>query len=71
MNILIPKQQEVLEEAAQVLWQHMPASKVALVISMWFSEGGDYLKMRDELFEGETVESLATKIEAFQSQSDK
>lgn len=46
----------------------MPASKVALVISMWFSEGGDYLKTRDELFEGETVESLAAKIRAFREQ---
>lgn len=52
----------------QVLWRHLPPSKVALGISMWFSEGGDYLKTRDELFEGETVESLVSKIQAFQKQ---
>jgi|GEM_PF-1668643 len=43
-------------------------SKVALVISIWFSEGGDYLKMRNEFFEEETVESLAAKIQAFRGQ---
>jgi hypothetical protein len=67
MNIQIPKQQEVMSDAMQVLWQHLPPSKVALVISMWFSEDGDYLKVRDELFAGETVESLASKIQAFQT----
>lgn len=71
MNIQIPRQQEVVGEAIQVLWQHMPVSKVALVISMWFSEGGDYLKTRDELFEGETVESLVAKIQAFREQPQK
>lgn len=66
MNIQIPRQQDVMEEAMQVLWQHMPPSKVVLVISMWYSEGGDYLKTRDQLFEGETVESLAVKVQTFQ-----
>ena len=70
MSVLLAKQQEVLEEAAQVLWQHMPLSKVALVLSAWFSDGEDYLKMKDELFADETVESLVSKIEAFQAQSE-
>lgn len=48
--------------------QGMPLSQVTLVISMESSEGGDYLKTRDELFEGETVESLAAKIRAFREQ---
>jgi hypothetical protein len=69
MSIQIPKQQEVVHEAMQVLRQHLPPSKVALVISMWFAEGGDYLKTREELFAGETVASLAAKIQAFQAQT--
>ncbi|NEP20263.1 MAG: hypothetical protein F6J97_25840 [Leptolyngbya sp. SIO4C1] len=69
MNVQLPRQQDVMGEAMQVLWQHMPPSKVALVISMWFSDGGDYLKMRDNLFEGETVASLASKIRDFQGHS--
>lgn len=68
MSIQLPRQQEVVEEAMQVLWQHLPPSKVALVISMWFAEGGDYLKTREELFAGETVETLASRIQAFQGQ---
>ncbi|MGB3767044.1 MAG: hypothetical protein WA947_10845 [Phormidesmis sp.] len=70
MSILVPKQQEVLEEAVQVLWQHMLPSKVALVISTWFSDGGNYLKTRDELFAGETVESLVSKIKASRTQPE-
>lgn len=69
MNVQLPRQQDVVGEAIQVLWQHMPPSKVALVISMWFSEGGDYLKIRDELFNEETVESLASKIRDLQGHS--
>jgi hypothetical protein len=48
--------------------QDIPLAKLALVISMESSEGGDYLKTRDELFEGETVESLAATIRAFREQ---
>ena len=70
MNIQLPKQQDVVDEAIQVLWQNMPVSKVALVISMWFSEGGDYLKVREDLFGEETVASLASKIQDFQGQSE-
>lgn len=69
MNVQLPRQQDVVGEAMQVLWQHMPPSKVALVISMWFSDGGDYLKTRNDLFEGETVESLSAKIRTFQGQA--
>lgn len=50
--------------------QGMPLSQVALVISIESSEGEDYLKMRDELFEGETVESLVEEIRVFRGQSD-
>ena len=69
MDIRLPKQQDVLDEAVQMLWQNMPVSKVALVISMWFSEGSDYLKVRDDLFGEKTVVSLALRIEDFQRQS--
>jgi hypothetical protein len=48
--------------------QDIPLAKLALVIAKESSEGGDYLKTRDELFEGETVESLAAKIRTFREQ---
>ena len=49
--------------------QDIPLAKLALVIAKESSEGGDYLKTRDELFEGETVESLAGRIRAFRGQA--
>lgn len=65
MSLKVPRHQEVVAEAMQVLWNNLPPSKMALIISMWFVEGGDYLKMREELFAGETVASLASKIQEF------
>jgi hypothetical protein len=41
-----------------MLMERMPASKVVRLLSSWQVGQGDYLKLRDELFAGETVESL-------------
>ncbi|MBE9176144.1 hypothetical protein IQ225_14030 [Synechocystis salina LEGE 06155] len=68
MNLKIPKEQDVVEEALLILEQKLPPSKLALLLSRWQSDQGDYLKMRDELFKSETVESLATDILEFEAQ---
>ena len=38
--------------------ERLPASKVARLLSAWQMGQGDYLKLREEVFAGETVESL-------------
>ena len=38
--------------------ERLPASKVARLLSSWQIGQGDYVKLRGELFAGETVDSL-------------
>ena len=66
MEVQLPKDQEIIQEALEILSEHMEASKVAYLLSLLQSGQGDYLQIRDQLFAGETVETLAKKIEAFQ-----
>jgi hypothetical protein len=50
-----------ITEAVEVLMERLPAAKVARLLFSWQIGQGDYLKMRDELFAGETVDSLYEK----------
>ena len=61
MKTNLPGDAEIAREALQVLMQHMPASKVARLLSSLQVGKGDYLEIRDKLFPGETVESLFEK----------
>lgn len=68
MNLQIPKEQDIFQEAFMILEQNLELSKVALLLSRWQSGNGDYLKLREELFRDETVESLGEQILAFEAQ---
>jgi len=69
MAIKVPKEAEVLHEATEVLLRHMSPSRVARVLTAWQVGSGDYRVIRTRLFEGETVESLAEKIQAFEREN--
>ena len=58
MNLTVENESATTAEAVAVLMERMPASKVARLLSSWQVGQADYLKLRDELFAGETVESL-------------
>ena len=58
MSILVQNESANTAEAVEVLMERMPASKVARLLSSWQIGQGDYLKVRDELFTNETVDSL-------------
>jgi hypothetical protein len=58
MNVKVPNESATTAEAIEVLMERLPASKVARVLSSWQVGQGDYLKLREELFPGETVEGL-------------
>ena len=70
MNIKMPREQEVIREALEILEKHMEPSKVALILSLWQTGGGDYLTIRDQLFAGETVKTLYDKIQAYQKSKE-
>lgn len=69
MAIKVPREPEVLHEATEVLLRHMSPSRVARVLTAWQVGSGDYREIRRRLFEGETVESLAEKVQAFEREN--
>ena len=58
MSVTVPNESATTAEAVEVLMERLPASKVTHLLSSWQIGEGDYLKLREALFEGETVESL-------------
>jgi len=54
----VDSEQALTEEAFAILRQNLPPHKVARLLSMWQIGKGDYVKERDALFAGETVDSL-------------
>ena len=62
MATCIESDRAVESEAVEVLLRHMPASKVAQLLAAWKVGEGDYLRLRDHLFAGETVNSLCEDV---------
>ena len=67
MKTQVENEQATVEEAISILMKHMPASKVARLLAFWQAGSGDYLRARESLFSGETVDSLYARITANQS----
>ncbi|ARV57987.1 hypothetical protein BZZ01_04445 [Nostocales cyanobacterium HT-58-2] len=66
MKIKFMREQQVLQEAMQVLMTHLEPSKVLKFWAACKLGEGDYLKLKEQLFEKETVASLYEKIKAYQ-----
>jgi hypothetical protein len=66
MEVKLSKDREIIEEALEILAEYMEASKVVYLLSLLQSGQDNYLEIRERLFAGETVESLAQKVEAYQ-----
>jgi hypothetical protein len=71
MTIKVIREQEVLTEGFQVLMAHLEPSKVVRFWAACQLGEGDYLKLKDQLFEGETVSSLYEKVMAYQNATQK
>lgn len=67
MNTKLQKEQDVIQEAVQILSEHMEASKLALVVSLLQGSQSDYLDIREKLFGDETVDSLIYEVEAYEN----
>ncbi|MFH1629518.1 MAG: hypothetical protein ABIE47_12455 [Pseudomonadota bacterium] len=70
MNIVVSSEQEILQEGETVLIKHLGPSKAARFLSAWRQGAGDYLKIREKLFEGETVDSLYDNIVEFEKANE-
>ena len=58
MSITVENELATIEEATAILLEKMSASKVARLLATLQVGTGDYVKTRDLLFAGETVDSL-------------
>ena len=65
MTVHVLSERQIALEAAQVLIQHMSPSKAARFWASWQVGEGDYLAIREQLFQKETVSSLYKQIEEF------
>lgn len=66
MRVDLISDRQILEEALKVLVKEMEPWKVARFVASCGLGSGDYLQTKDELFAGETVDSLCEKIQAFE-----
>ena len=66
MNIVISSEHETIREGEAVLIKYLGHAKTARFLSAWRQGAGDYLKIKEKLFEGETVDSLYDKIIDFE-----
>jgi hypothetical protein len=64
--IQVKSEQQVLQEGLQILLSNMEPSQVARFWAACNLGGGDYLKLKDELFAQESVASLYPKVLEFQ-----
>ena len=71
MTVHVLSEREIALEAAQVLIQHMSPSRAARFWASWQVGEGDYLAIREQLFQKETVSSLYKQIEKFQKKPKK
>jgi hypothetical protein len=67
MKVKTLTEQEVFYEAMTILLKNMSTAKMARFLAIFYQDHRDSLSLREQLFEGETVETLYHKIQEFQS----
>jgi len=70
-SLRVLSERQIVLEAAQVLIQHMSPSKATRFWASWQVGEGDYLAIREQLFQNETVSSLYKEIKKFQEKQKK
>ena len=68
MKINIVRDPAIIEEALQVLSQHLEPSKLMRFLAVCNLDSVDYLNLKEKLFEGETVDSLYEKIKTLEDE---
>lgn len=71
MTIHVLSERQIVLEAAQVLMEHMTPSKATRFWASWQVGEGNYLAIREQLFEKETVASLYDLIKKFEEEQKK
>lgn len=66
MTVTVMREQDIWREAARVLQQNLSPAKVVRLWATWQMGEGDYLDLRDQLFEGENVATLFEEVRKYQ-----
>lgn len=66
MSIATIDDQATMQEARELLFKHLPPSKVARLMMLWRVGSGDYTEERRRLFKGKTVDSLFAQAKALE-----
>lgn len=64
--VSVLREQEVLQEAEEILLEHLSPAKVARFWAALQAGAGDYLAIRERLFADETVETLFTQAQEYE-----
>lgn len=67
MKVNPPTERQIIEQALKILFTRMTSSSVARFVAFCQLGDGDYLKTKEWLFAGETVDSLYKKIQDFEN----
>jgi hypothetical protein len=67
MKIKVTKEQQIIQEAFNVLLANLEPSKVMRFCAACQLGEGDYLQLKDRLFDDESVASLYGKIFAYEN----
>jgi len=66
MKIKVTSEQQILQEAFDVLLANLEPSKVSRFWAAFQLGEGDYLQLKEQLFKDEDVASLYDKISAYE-----
>ena len=69
MQLTMTSEQQVLQEGVGVLIKHLGAAKTVRFLSAWRQGVGDYLQLREQIFVGETVDTLYEKIGEYENRN--
>ena len=70
MAVTVMSEQEIMQEATEILLERMSPTKVARFWAMWQLGKGEYQAIREELFGEETVQTLYEEICAYQDEKE-
>lgn len=68
MTVKVLSEQEVVREAAEILFKYLSPAKVARFWAARQLGGGNYLAIREQLFAEETVATLFEKVQTSQEE---
>ncbi len=71
MTVHVLSENQIIREATQVLMMHMSPAKATRFWAVWQVGEGDYLAIRDQLFQKETVTSLYEQVQNYQAKKNK